>query len=34
MALQNSALKWSPDHRTHHSHVDHWDPYNIKRASK
>jgi stearoyl-CoA desaturase (delta-9 desaturase) len=33
MALQNSALKWSSDHRTHHSQVDRdWDPYNIKRG--
>jgi stearoyl-CoA desaturase (delta-9 desaturase) len=33
MALQNSALKWSSDHREHHRHVDRdWDPYNIKRG--
>lgn len=33
MALQNSALKWSSDHRDHHRHVDRdWDPYNIKRG--
>jgi stearoyl-CoA desaturase (delta-9 desaturase) len=29
-AFQNSALKWSADHRIHHNHVDHdKDPYNI-----
>lgn len=29
-AFQGSALKWSSDHRTHHSHVDsEKDPYNI-----
>lgn len=33
MALQNSALKWSSDHRDHHRYVDrHWDPYNIQRG--
>jgi stearoyl-CoA desaturase (Delta-9 desaturase) len=33
MALQNSALKWSSDHRDHHRHVDRdWDPYNINRG--
>ena len=33
MALQNSALKWSSDHRDHHRYVDKdWDPYNIKRG--
>ncbi len=33
MALQNSALKWSSDHRDHHRHVDKdWDPYSIKRG--
>lgn len=33
MALQNSALKWSSDHRDHHRHVDRdWDPYSIKRG--
>jgi len=33
MALQNSALKWSSDHRDHHRYVDHdWDPYSIKRG--
>jgi stearoyl-CoA desaturase (delta-9 desaturase) len=32
-AFQNSALKWSSDHRIHHRHVDHIkDPYNIKRG--
>jgi len=33
MALQNSALKWSSDHRDHHRYVDKdWDPYNIRRG--
>jgi stearoyl-CoA desaturase (delta-9 desaturase) len=33
MALQNSALKWSADHRDHHRYVDRdWDPYNIQRG--
>jgi len=33
MALQNSALKWSSDHRDHHRYVDRdWDPYSIKRG--
>ena len=33
MALQNSALKWSSDHRDHHRYVDKdWDPYSIKRG--
>jgi stearoyl-CoA desaturase (delta-9 desaturase) len=33
MALQNSALKWSSDHRAHHRYVDRdWDPYSIKRG--
>jgi stearoyl-CoA desaturase (delta-9 desaturase) len=33
MALQNSALKWSSDHRDHHRYVDRdWDPYNIQRG--
>jgi stearoyl-CoA desaturase (Delta-9 desaturase) len=33
MALQNSALKWSSDHRNHHRYVDKdWDPYSIKRG--
>ncbi len=32
-AFQNSALKWSSDHRIHHRHVDHdEDPYNINRG--
>lgn len=32
-AFQNSALKWSSDHRIHHRHVDHdKDPYNINRG--
>lgn len=32
-AFQNSALKWSADHRIHHRHVDHdKDPYNIKKG--
>lgn len=32
-AFQNSALKWSSDHRVHHRHVDHdEDPYNINRG--
>lgn len=31
--LQNSALKWSSDHRIHHKHVDsERDPYNAKRG--
>ena len=33
MALQNSALKWTSDHRDHHRYVDKdWDPYSIKRG--
>jgi len=33
MALQNSVLQWSSDHRTHHRYVDKdWDPYSIKRG--
>ena len=33
MALQNSALKWSSDHRDHHRYVDlEWDPYSIRRG--
>ncbi len=33
MALQNSALKWSSDHRNHHRYVDRdWDPYSIRRG--
>lgn len=32
-ACQNSALKWSSDHRYHHMYVDSdQDPYNIKRG--
>lgn len=32
-AFQNSALKWSADHRIHHKHVDHEeDPYNINKG--
>ena len=32
-AFQNSALKWSSDHRIHHRHVDHdKDPYNINKG--
>lgn len=32
-AFQNSALKWSSDHRIHHRHVDHeQDPYNINKG--
>lgn len=32
-ACQNSALKWSADHRRHHLYVDHdADPYNIKEG--
>jgi stearoyl-CoA desaturase (Delta-9 desaturase) len=32
-AFQNSALKWSADHRIHHRHVDsEKDPYNIKKG--
>jgi stearoyl-CoA desaturase (delta-9 desaturase) len=31
MSLQNSCLKWSSDHRTHHSYCDtEKDPYNVK----
>jgi stearoyl-CoA desaturase (delta-9 desaturase) len=31
--FQNSALKWSADHRIHHNHVDdELDPYNINRG--
>ena len=34
MALQNSALRWSRDHRDHHRFVDtDRDPYNIKRGA-
>lgn len=33
MALQNSVLKWSADHRAHHRYVDRdWDPYSIRRG--
>lgn len=32
-SIQNSALKWSSDHRTHHGKVDkEEDPYNIKKG--
>jgi len=32
-AVQNSALKWSADHRIHHSRTDkEEDPYNIRRG--
>jgi stearoyl-CoA desaturase (delta-9 desaturase) len=32
-AFQNSALKWSTDHRVHHNHVDgDQDPYNINKG--
>ncbi|HEX9669141.1 MAG TPA: fatty acid desaturase [Thermoanaerobaculia bacterium] len=32
-ALENSALRWSADHRVHHSHTDHdRDPYNIQKG--
>ena len=32
-AVQNSALKWSADHRIHHEHCDgERDPYNITRG--
>ncbi len=32
-AIENSALKWSSDHRRHHAYVDQeYDPYNIKRG--
>lgn len=32
-AVQNSALKWSSDHRRHHAHTDRdGDPYNISRG--
>ncbi|MEM7310721.1 MAG: fatty acid desaturase [Planctomycetota bacterium] len=32
-SVQNSALKWSDDHRRHHAHTDtDQDPYNIKRG--
>jgi stearoyl-CoA desaturase (delta-9 desaturase) len=32
-AFQNSALKWSTDHRVHHNHVDgEYDPYNINKG--
>src|SRR6185503_7089851 len=32
-AVQNSALKWSADHRVHHSKTDRdEDPYNISRG--
>lgn len=34
IALQNSALHWSSDHRIHHKHVDHdtKDPYSASRG--
>ena len=34
MALQNSALKWSADHRVHHRHIDDpdQDPYCARRG--
>lgn len=34
MALQNSILHWSSDHRVHHRHVDDNDndPYSAKKA--
>ncbi len=34
MALQNSILHWSSDHRVHHRHVDHEDddPYSASRG--
>ncbi len=34
LALQNSILHWSSDHREHHKHVDHKDndPYSISRG--
>jgi stearoyl-CoA desaturase (delta-9 desaturase) len=33
LALQNSAMKWSADHRDHHRYVDRdWDPYSIRRG--
>ncbi|RUO80202.1 acyl-CoA desaturase [Idiomarina tyrosinivorans] len=34
LALQNSALHWSSDHREHHKNVDHVDddPYSAKRG--
>ena len=32
-AVQNSALKWSSDHRTHHAHTDEdKDPYDARRG--
>ncbi|MDA0667189.1 MAG: acyl-CoA desaturase [Planctomycetota bacterium] len=32
-SIQNSALKWSADHRVHHSQVDRKDdPYNIRKG--
>jgi stearoyl-CoA desaturase (delta-9 desaturase) len=32
-AIENSALRWSRDHRLHHQYVDQeQDPYNIKRG--
>lgn len=32
-SVQNSALKWSADHRDHHAHTDQEkDPYNIRRG--
>lgn len=32
-SVQNSALKWSSDHRTHHARTDREDdPYNIRRG--
>lgn len=32
-AVQNSAIKWSIDHRIHHEHTDsESDPYNIRRG--
>lgn len=34
LAVQNSALHWSSDHREHHKHVDHHehDPYSASRG--
>ncbi|MDP6930066.1 MAG: fatty acid desaturase [Planctomycetota bacterium] len=32
-SVQNSALVWAADHRTHHAHTDHdRDPYSIERG--
>ncbi len=32
-SVQNSALKWSADHRTHHAHTDtSEDPYSVRRG--